>query len=76
MLRFLAGRSARADGSLTGRAGRGLGLSRRNERRAEQRRNDEGRDCKFGSHRNISVGDTVTANPGRAIQFRRVANIA
>ena len=76
MLRFLAGCSAGTNGSCTGRAGRGLGLSRRNERRAEQRRNDKGRDCKFGSHRNISVGYTVTPNPGGAIQFRRVANIA
>jgi hypothetical protein len=76
MLRFLAGRSARADGSLTGRAGRGLGLSRRNERRAEQRRNDEGRDCKFGSHQKISVGYWNPPNLGHAIQFRRGANIA
>jgi hypothetical protein len=51
MLRFLAGSSAGTDGSRTRCAGRGLGLSRRHERRAEQRRNDEGRDCKFGSHR-------------------------
>jgi hypothetical protein len=76
MLRFLAGRGARTDGSLIGRARRGLGLSGRNERRAEQRRNDKGRDCKFGSHRNVSVGYTVSPNPGRAIQFQRVANIA
>jgi hypothetical protein len=27
-----------------------LVLSRRNERRAEERRNDKSRDCKFGSH--------------------------
>src|SRR5712675_1601162 len=38
------------DVSFTGRAGRGLALSRRNKRRAEERRNDKGRDCKFGSH--------------------------
>jgi hypothetical protein len=75
MLRFLAGRSARADGSLTGRAGRGLGLSRRNERRAEQRRNDEGRDCKFGSHQKISVGYWNPPNLGHAIQFRRGATL-
>jgi hypothetical protein len=76
MLRFLAGSSAGTDGSLAGRPWRGLGLSRRNERRAEQRRNDKGRDCKFGSHRNVSVGYTVSSNPGRAIQFQRAANIA
>jgi hypothetical protein len=54
MLRFLAGCSARTDGSSTGRAGRGLGLSRRNERRAEQRRSNKSRDCKFGSHDKVS----------------------
>ena len=36
MLRFLAGGRAGTDGTIIGRAGRGLGLSRRNERRAEQ----------------------------------------
>jgi hypothetical protein len=76
MLRFLGRRSAGTDGSCTGRARCGLGLSRRNERRAEQRGNDKGRDCKFGSHRGISVGYTVTPNPGRAIEFRRAVNIA
>jgi hypothetical protein len=50
MLRFLARSSAGADGSFTGGAGRGLVLSRRNERRAEERRHDKSRDCKFGSH--------------------------
>ena len=50
MLRFLARGSAGADVSFTRRAGRGLVLSRRNERRAEERRNDKSRDCKFGSH--------------------------
>jgi hypothetical protein len=50
MLRFLATGSAGTDGSCTGRAGRGLVLSRRNERRAEERRYDKSRDCKFGSH--------------------------
>jgi hypothetical protein len=50
IFRFLAGGSARTDGSLTGRAGRGLALSRRHERRAEEGRNDKSRDCKFGSH--------------------------
>ena len=50
LLRFLAGGSAWTDGSFIGRAGRGLVLSRRNERRTEQRRHDKGRDRKFGSH--------------------------
>ena len=50
LLRFLAG-SAGTDGSFIGPAGRGLVLSRRNERRAEERRNDKSRDCKFGSHK-------------------------
>src|SRR5258707_11974434 len=50
MFRFLARGSAGTDVSFTGRAGRGLILSRRNERRAEERRNDKSRDCKFGSH--------------------------
>jgi hypothetical protein len=31
-----------------------LGLRRRNERRAEQRRNDEDRDRKFGLHKKVS----------------------
>ena len=76
MLRFLGRRSAGTDGSCTGRAGCGLGLSRRNERRAEQRRNDKRRDCKFRSHQNVSIGYTVTANPGRAIQFPNIAQIS
>ena len=50
LLRFLAG-SAGIDGSFIGRAGRGLVLSRRHERGAEERRNDKSRDCKFGSHK-------------------------
>jgi hypothetical protein len=50
MFRFLARGSAGTDVPFTGRAGRGLALSRRNKRRAEERRNDKGRDCKFGSH--------------------------
>ena len=54
MLRFLAGASAGTDGSFTGRAGRGLGLSRRNERRTEERHSDKSRDCKFGSHKKVS----------------------
>jgi hypothetical protein len=76
MLRFLARSSAGTDGSFIGRAGRGLVLSRRNERRAEERRDDKSRDCKFGSHQNVSVGYRITPNLGLAIQFRRVANIA
>jgi hypothetical protein len=69
MLCFLAGCSAGTDGSLTGRAGRGLGLSRRNERRAEQRRNDEGKDCKFGSHKKVSPKDYWMRRPiGRALR--------
>ena len=47
MMRFLAGGSAGTDGSFIGRAGRGLGLSRRNERRTEERRSNKGRDCKL-----------------------------
>src|SRR5258706_8767370 len=54
MFRFLARGSARIDVSFTGRAGRGLALSRRNKRRAEERRNDKSRDCKFGSHEKVS----------------------
>jgi hypothetical protein len=57
MLRFLAG-SAGTDGSLTGRAGLGLVLGRRNQRRTEQRRNDKSRDCKFGSHQECLHGVT------------------
>ena len=68
MLRFLAGCSAGTDSSRTGRAGRGLGLRGRNERRAEEGGNDKSRDCKFGSHRKVSVGYTVTPNPG--VRFR------
>jgi hypothetical protein len=33
-------------------------LSRRNERRAEERRNDKSRDCKFGSHQKCLHGVT------------------
>ena len=76
MLRFLARGSAGADVSFTGRAGRGLVLSRRNERRSEERRNDKSRDCKFGSHQNVSVGYEITPNLVQAIEFRRVAKIA
>jgi hypothetical protein len=76
MFRFLARGSAGTDVSFIGRAGRGLVLSRRNERRAEERRNDKSRDCKFGSHQNVSVGYEITPNLVQAIEFRRVAKIA
>ena len=58
MLRFLARGSAGTDGSVIGHAGGGLALSRRNERRAEERRNDKSRDCKFGSHQKYLHGFT------------------
>ena len=58
MLRFLARGSAGTDGSVIGHAGRGLALSRRNERRAEERRDDKSRDCKFGSHQKCLHGVT------------------
>src|SRR5258707_13612722 len=51
MFRFLARGSAGTDVSFTRRAGRGLALSRRNKRRAKERRNNKSRDCKFGSHK-------------------------
>src|SRR5712664_881791 len=54
MFRFLARGSAGTDVSFTGRAGRGLALSRHNKRRAEDRRNNKSRDCKFGSHQKVS----------------------
>jgi hypothetical protein len=77
MLRFLARGGAGTDGSRTGRAGRGLILSRRNERRAEQRRHDKSRDCKFGSHQKyLSVGLQDLSKPWRTIWFRCVTNIA
>lgn len=76
MLRFLATGSAGTDGSFTGRAGRGLGLSRSNERRAEERRYDKGRDCKFGSHQKTPKLVRMNPNLGHAILFRPMANIA
>jgi hypothetical protein len=54
---FLPG-GAGTDGSVIGHAGRGLALSRRNERRAKERRNDKSRDCKFGSHQKCLHGVT------------------
>src|SRR3984893_6323832 len=53
VFRFLARGSAGTDVSFTGRAGRGLALSRRNKRRTKERRNDKSRHCKFGSHQKI-----------------------
>ena len=79
MLRFLARGSAGADVSFTGRAGRGLVLSRRNECRAEERRNDKSRDCKFGSHQKClrrlrdhskpRAGDSVPARGKHCANF-------
>jgi hypothetical protein len=70
LLRFLAGASAGTDGSFIGRAGRGLVLSRRNERRAEERRNDKSRDCKFGSHKEDLPKITLwTPNLWQTIEF-------
>jgi hypothetical protein len=54
VFRFLARGSAGTDVSFTRRAGRGLALSRRNKRRAEERSYDKSRDCKFGSHQKDS----------------------
>ena len=68
LLRFLAG-SAGTDGSFIGRAGRGLVLSRRNERRAEERRNDKSRDCKFGSHKEGLPKVTVCTHFWQTIEF-------
>ena len=68
LLRFLAGSSAGTDGSFIGRAGRGLVLSRRNECRAEERRNDKSRDCKFGSHKEGLPRYNVP-NFGRRLSF-------
>ena len=68
LLRFLAGGSAGTDGSFIGRAGRGLVLSRRNECRAEERRNDKSRDCKFGSHKEGLPRYNVP-NFGRRLSF-------
>src|SRR3979411_616227 len=73
MFRFLARSSAGTDVSFTGRAGRGLALSRRNERRAEERCNDKSRDCKFGSHQKGLLSYGTELNLGQAIEFRRAA---
>lgn len=76
MLRFLARGGAGTNGSRTGRAGRGLVLSRCHERRAEQRRSDKSRDCKFGSHQKcLSVGLQDSSKPRQAIWFRCLTNI-
>jgi hypothetical protein len=71
MLRFLARGSAGTDGSVIGHAGRGLALSRRNERRAEERRNDKSR-SKFGSHQECLRGVTgfVQTSAGDLVPVR------
>jgi hypothetical protein len=76
VFRFLARGSAGTDVSFTRRAGRRLALSRRNERRAEERRNDKTRDYKFRSHQKTPRLVGMNPNPLAAITFRRVANIA
>jgi hypothetical protein len=76
VLRFLARGGAGTDGSFAGRAGRGLILSRRNERRTEQRRHDKSRDCKFGSHQKCLRGLQDSSKPRQAIWFRCVTYIA
>jgi hypothetical protein len=77
MLRFLAGGSARTDGSVIGHAGRGLALSRRNERRAEERRSDKSRDCKFGSHQKCLPKDyRMPRCIGRALRKSYVRTVA
>src|ERR1700722_17324617 len=63
MLRFLARGSAGTDGSVIGHAGGGVGLSRRNERRAEKRRNDKSRNRKFVSHKKVSLKITGCEDP-------------
>jgi hypothetical protein len=72
MLRFLARGGAGTDVSCTGRARRGLILSRRNQRRTEEGRDDKGRDRKFGSHQNVSVGLQQLSKTRPAIWFRCV----
>jgi hypothetical protein len=51
VFRFLARGSAGTDVSFTRCTGRGLALSRRNKRRAKERRNNKSRECKFGSYK-------------------------
>jgi hypothetical protein len=72
MLRFLARGSAGTDGSVIGHAGRGLALSRRNERRAEERRDDKSRDCKFGSHQKClhRVTEPLQTSTGDLVPLR------
>jgi hypothetical protein len=70
VFRFLARGDAGTDVSFTRRAGRGLALSRRNKRRAKERRNNESRDCKFGSHKEGLPKVTVwTRNFWQRIEF-------
>ncbi len=76
VFRFLARGSAGTDVSFTRRAGRGLALSRRNKRRAEERSYDKSRDCKFGSHQKTPKLVRMNPNLGHAILFRPMANIA
>jgi hypothetical protein len=75
MFRFLARGSAGTDVSFTGGTGRGLALSRRNKRRAKERRNDKSRDRKIASE-DSPIGYWITPKLGQAIEFRRVAYIA
>jgi hypothetical protein len=76
VFRFLARGSAGTDVSFTRRARRGLVLSRRNKRRAEERSYDKSRDCKFGSHQKTPKLVRMNPNLGHAILFRPMANIA
>jgi hypothetical protein len=47
-----------------------LALSRRNKRRAKERRDNKSRDCKFGSHKEGLPEVTVwTRNFWQAIEF-------
>src|ERR1700716_689627 len=71
MFRVLARGSAGIDVSFTRRAGHGLALRRRNERRAEERRNGKSRDRKFGSHQKGLLSYGTESNLGQVIEFRR-----
>jgi hypothetical protein len=71
VLRFLPGRTG-IDGSVIGRAGCSLALSRRKQRGAEERRNDKSRDCKFGSHQKYlrSVAGPAQRSGGELVPAR------
>jgi hypothetical protein len=71
MLHFLPGRTG-IDGSVIGRAGCSLALSRRKQRGAEERRNDKSRDCKFGSHQKYlrSVAGPAQRSGGELVPAR------